>query len=49
MIARLRSYPVMKDSNVKWLDDVPEHWKSSHCVENSDPLTGSKLDPSVAN
>lgn len=27
MIAALKPYPAMKDSNVEWLGDVPEHWK----------------------
>ena len=26
MIANLKPYPVMKDSGVEWLGDVPEHW-----------------------
>ena len=27
MIARLGSYPVMKDSCVRWLGSVPTHWE----------------------
>jgi type I restriction enzyme, S subunit len=27
MIAGLKPYPVMKDSGVPWLGEVPEHWK----------------------
>jgi type I restriction enzyme S subunit len=27
MIADLKPYPAMKDSDVEWLGDVPEHWE----------------------
>jgi type I restriction enzyme S subunit len=27
MIADLKPYPVMKDSGVPWLGEVPEHWE----------------------
>ncbi len=27
MIAELKPYPAMKDSGVKWLGEVPEHWE----------------------
>lgn len=27
MIAELKPYPAMKDSEVEWLEEVPEHWK----------------------
>ena len=27
MIADLKPYPTMKDSDVEWLGEVPEHWK----------------------
>ena len=26
MITELKPYPVMKDSDVEWLGEVPEHW-----------------------
>ncbi len=29
MIASLKPYPAMKDSGVKWLGEVPEHWEAS--------------------
>ena len=27
MIDRLKPYPMMKDSGVPWLGQVPEHWE----------------------
>jgi len=30
MIAGLKPYPVMKDSMVPWLGEVPEHWNGNH-------------------
>ena len=27
MITKLKPYPVMKDSDVTWLGEVPEHWE----------------------
>ena len=27
MVAKLRSYPAMKNSGVEWLGEVPEHWE----------------------
>jgi type I restriction enzyme S subunit len=46
MIADLKPYPVMKDSGVPWLGDVPEHWRAlpgkSCYQEKKVPNTGLK-------
>ena len=33
MIAALRPYPTVKDSGVKWLGTVPEHWEVRQLVQ----------------
>ena len=37
MIADLKPYPVMKDSGVQWLGEVPEHWEQRSLWTVSEP------------
>ena len=43
MIAALKPYPVMKDSGVPWLGEVPEHWEV-HRLRNVAEMRVSNVD-----
>ena len=43
MLANFKPYPTMKDSDVKWLGEVPEHWQVSMTKRHYDIQLGKML------
>ena len=48
MITDLKSYPLMKDSGIDWLGEVPMHWRVAHVKRFYAVQLGKMLQPQPA-